>query len=184
MVGFVLKRLALAAVILAVLSLLSFVFFASNTDPLQHHPVLPQYWSWLTGLWGGRSTRSLLADQTLWPTMLRALAHTSVLLATALVLVVVGSVGLGVTAARRPGSAVDLLLRGASYVAWGVPAFLLALILQLVMQNVSGSKGLGLFVAQDVAERHGGELRIRAGAPDGTRVTLLLPWEIRDDGRD
>src|SRR5438552_15157378 len=93
------------------------------------------------GIWSGRSTRSLLANYPLWPAMLHALAHTSVLLAAALLVVVLGSVALAVVAARRPGSPVDLLLRAASYLAWGIPAFLLALVVQLVLSDVGSSRG-------------------------------------------
>jgi ABC-type dipeptide/oligopeptide/nickel transport system permease component len=144
-IRFVVKRLALAVLVLFVSSLASFWFFATNTDPLQGHPVLPEYWAWLKGIWTGRSTHSLLSNFPLWPMMLHALVHTCVLLVAALALVVVGSVALAVVAARRPGSAVDLLLRAASYLAWGIPAFLLALVVQLLAGDFGSAHGVGPF---------------------------------------
>ena len=41
----------------------------------------------------------------------------------------------------------------------------------------SGSKGLGLYISRDIAERHGGEIQIRDVEGGGSRVSLLLPWE-------
>jgi peptide/nickel transport system permease protein len=156
--AFVLRRLVLAAVVLAALSFVSFAFFASQTVPLKGHPLLPAYWTWLTGLWGGRSFHSLTftvpvegsvplrgTPAPLLPGLLSALGHTAVLLTGALLLVVVFSVVLGVAAARRPGSALDVFLRAGSYLAWAVPAFLLALLIQLGVNSVGGIHGLGPF---------------------------------------
>ncbi|HVP37943.1 MAG TPA: ATP-binding protein [Candidatus Saccharimonadales bacterium] len=47
-----------------------------------------------------------------------------------------------------------------------------------------GAKGLGLYIAHDIAARHGGELRLADEAGGGTRATLYLPWEIGDDDGD
>jgi peptide/nickel transport system permease protein len=152
--GFVVKRVVLAVVVLAALSFVSFVFFASQTAPLKGHPVLPAYWTWVEGLWSGRSFHSLTffsgvggrgGPAPLWPGLLPAMEHTAMLLGGALLLVVVFSVGLAVVAARRAGSPLDVLLRASFYLAWGVPAFLLALLIQFAVNAVGGSHGAGPF---------------------------------------
>ena len=38
-----------------------------------------------------------------------------------------------------------------------------------------GGTGLGLFIARQVVEAHGGELRIRSRIGEGTRMTLAFP---------
>mgnify|MGYP001828820091 FL=1 len=35
--------------------------------------------------------------------------------------------------------------------------------------------GLGLVIAKQVVERHGGRITVAAGEPDGTRVSMVLP---------
>ena len=58
------------------------------------------------------------------------------LLAFAFVLVVVFALLVGTLCAVREGSAADVVLRALSYASWGVPAFLLALIMQKVLAIV------------------------------------------------
>jgi peptide/nickel transport system permease protein len=60
----------------------------------------------------------------------QSLGHTAALLALTAVLVIVLSLLIGVVAASWVGSPLDLVLRGFTYVAWAVPPFLLALVLQ------------------------------------------------------
>lgn len=139
------KRLVLLVAILAILSFVSFYFFAIESPPLRGHPPLHEYWKWLRGFGTGDSFRSLLTHESLWSTVLPALGHTSVLLATALLLVVALSLVISVAAALRRGSPLDLLLRGLSYLGWAVPAFLLALLVQLAVVVVGGHRGLGPF---------------------------------------
>jgi peptide/nickel transport system permease protein len=78
-------------------------------------------------------------------TVLDAFGHTAALLATALLLVLFFSVALALAAARKRGSALDVLLRSVSYLAWAVPAFLLALLVQKLLDAVGGAHGLGPF---------------------------------------
>ena len=140
MVGFVVKRVALGGVVLAALSVASFCFFASRTDPFRTHPLLPQYWTWLKGVGTGRSLHPLPGQS-----IADALGHTAALLLGTLVVVVLLSVATASAAARWRGSAADLLLRALSYVAWGLPAFLLAFLIQEGVSIASTSRGLGPF---------------------------------------
>ena len=137
MIWFLVRRVVVGFVVLAGLSVASFFFFASRTDPYQGHPLLPQYWRWLKGMWGGSSLHALGSAVPLERTLM--------LLGYAFVLVVVIAIGLAVTAAVLRGSVIDLLLRSFSYLAWGVPSFLVALLIQQLLDLNGSGHGLGPF---------------------------------------
>jgi peptide/nickel transport system permease protein len=151
---FLIRRLGLAVVVVFVFASATFFFLASRTHPLSGHPLLPAYWRWLTGLFTGRSYHSLVFKErtglrftpdSLWPHVLPALGRTAAFLAITLVMVVVFAVAIGVIAARWRGSVVDGVLRLATYLAWAVPAFLLALVVQQVASSIGNAHGLGPF---------------------------------------
>ena len=148
MLAFLVRRVGVAAVVLALFSFVSFVLFARLQRP-PRPPVLEHYWSWLKGVPAGSSFHAVLhaSTHTLAPqaAILTALAHTALLLTGALLLVVAGSVLLAAAAAHWRGGGIDLTLRGTSYLAWAVPAFLLALIVQQVVNAIGGPRGLGPF---------------------------------------
>jgi peptide/nickel transport system permease protein len=147
---FVVRRVVLGVLVLAVLSFASFLFFGWQDPQLQGHSLLDAYRTWAAGLFGGdtmyafRNLVFVRLNQHSTST-LDALGHTAVLLGYALVLVLVLSTVLAVAAATRRGSAFDLLLRGLGYLAWAVPAFLLALLVQLFAFRAGGSRGIGPF---------------------------------------
>lgn len=144
--AFVARRLSLAAVVLAAFSFASFWFFASKDPVLKGHSALSEYGTWVRGLGSGRSYRALLQPtRSLWTIDAPALGHTAALLAGTFVVVVALSLAVGVAAARWRGSAVDLLVRTVSYVAWAVPAFLLALAVQEAVGALGGGDGIGPF---------------------------------------
>jgi peptide/nickel transport system permease protein len=161
-IAFLLRRLLLGVVVLAVLSCASFCFFAwqsppgfvpgARPDPNVPHPaLLSQYWDWVRGLWGGTSWAAMTQPAyyrnftVAGPSILGALGHTLVLLAFTLTLVVVFAGAIGLVAAARRGSGLDLGLRVLSYLAWAVPAFLLALLVQSLANRIGGSRGVGPF---------------------------------------
>jgi ABC-type dipeptide/oligopeptide/nickel transport system permease component len=151
--GLVVKRIGLALVVLLALTCGSFCFFAW-LGGLGHSPgpsLLTLYWHWLTGLFGG-STFHVFSQPTFTRnftlqnvTMVQAFGHTVVLLVYAIVLVVVMSVALALLAASRRGSGLDVGARALAYVGWAIPGFLLALLVQLVVNAVGGPRGLGPF---------------------------------------
>lgn len=144
MLRFLVRRLVLGLVALLVASSVSFCFFASEYLPLRSTPLLHAYWTWLRGVPSGHSLSHGLFGPML-PVVLPAAGHTLALLGTTLVLVVVLAVGLGCLAAASRGSTLDLVLRTVSYVAWGVPAFLLGLALQQTLTKAGGGQRLGWF---------------------------------------
>ncbi|MGH2933152.1 MAG: ABC transporter permease subunit [Gaiellaceae bacterium] len=151
MIGSLLRRLVLALSVIVALSCTSFCFFTwENQRSLGLGTLVGDWWVWVRGLWGGPSlhlfevpipTRNFTAGTS----MFDAVGHTAVLLGLALLLTVLGSVGLALVAAARRGSALDFVLRVLSYAAWAVPAFLLALLVQLLAGTLGGDRGIGPF---------------------------------------
>ena len=141
------RRLVLMLLVLAVATFLSFVFFWQHDLPLKGQPVLPAYSHWLKGLFTGSSYRSmLLPNASLWQTQFRpAIGHTAALLLVATAFVVPASLLFAWVAARRRDGVVDLALRGTSYVAWAIPAFLLALLIAFAAAKLGNGNGLGPF---------------------------------------
>jgi peptide/nickel transport system permease protein len=150
MVRFLVRRLALGAVVMALLSFLSWLVFATALNPLwvfwadpkapealaaakrahMHDPVLLRYWLWLKGLFGGHGLgRTVVSNTPVWPVVEPALVRSLELVAASLVLVVLLSMLVGTVSAERRGSPLDVGLRTFSYAAWAMPAFLLALLL-------------------------------------------------------
>jgi len=157
MIGYALKRLALAVSLVWAVSFVAFVAFGLSFNPFYslnlcggsckaqrdalaaefhlHDPILDRYWLWFTGLfhhgfgnaaivsYGGNTVRAI--DPPLW----RAAGITAQLMATSLVLTVLASVLLGVVAARRPGSGIDVVLRLLAYLTWSMPTFLTGVLL-------------------------------------------------------
>ena len=125
------RRVALAIGVLATVSYLSFVFFSTKfgvgATPFVSGPAQAssKWWHWLGQLVRGNLS-SLGSDE---PYTWRAFGHTAALLGLTGVLVLTLALALGIIAATRPGTAIDLTLRTLSYIAWGVPAFVLATLL-------------------------------------------------------
>jgi peptide/nickel transport system permease protein len=132
------------AVVLAASTFLSFVFFWTHEIALKEQPVLPAYWHWVRGLFTGTSYTGLFRGP-LWPAFAPAIGHTAALLVLTFLFVIPLTIGVAALAALRRNGPVDVLLRGVSYVAWAIPAFLLALVLALAAVSVGNQHGLGPF---------------------------------------
>jgi peptide/nickel transport system permease protein len=125
------RRLVLGTAVVFVVSFASFVFFTTKfgvgavTFAPGPRQATVKWWHYIGQLLHGNLS-SLGEDESLtW----RALGHTGALLGLTGLLVVVFALALGILAATQAGSALDLGLRTLSYVAWGIPAFVLALVL-------------------------------------------------------
>jgi ABC-type dipeptide/oligopeptide/nickel transport system permease component len=132
---FLLRRLVFSVAVLLLVSLGACWFFVRHF----YQPgsfIQADWWTvytnWLHGLVDGSFGSSYLG-QPLWNAYGHALMHTAILLLLAFGLVTVMSIAIGTISAVRAGSFLDLALRVLSYAAWGLPAFLLALILQRVL---------------------------------------------------
>jgi peptide/nickel transport system permease protein len=159
MLVYVVRRLLLAALVFVAISFLAFVLLAAPLDPLwqqfgpyhgperiaaEHKfdlddPAVERYWLWLKGTVTGTPdvTHTVVKHYVIWPRVWTALGHTALLVGLAAVLIVVFSLLIGSIAARRPGSALDVTLRTGSYVTWSIPAFVLAVLLQLLISRLA-----------------------------------------------
>ncbi len=150
------RRLLLGAVVIVAVSYGSFVLFATQFGSPTTGPSTPLagsfgkasslYWLWLQDVPGGGSVRSA-AHATFGADLWTALAHTLALVGAASLIVLTASLVIGTLAAARAGTRLDFGLRSASYLAWAVPAFLLALILQAVFRWLS-ERGFEPFALQ------------------------------------
>ena len=160
MLSYVLRRLGLGAIVLVAVSFLTWLVFATALNPLWqffqtphapeveairarahlHDPVVWRYWLWLKGIFTGQGLgRTVVADQPVWPQVEHSFFLTLELITVATIIIVAGSLVVGVVAARRRGSPADVGLRGFSYISWAVPAFLLAILLQHAFVAMSDS---------------------------------------------
>ncbi|MGH3009135.1 MAG: ABC transporter permease [Gaiellaceae bacterium] len=146
MIGYALRRLALAVSLVWGASFAAFIAFALTIDPLwslrmcgspcaaqvkhltaAYHldkPLLDRYWIWLSSLvrHGFRDISGVPISSGL----LESAKVTAELMASALAVTVVFAVVVGVASARRPGRPPDVVLRVLAYVAWSLPSFLVA----------------------------------------------------------
>jgi peptide/nickel transport system permease protein len=163
---YVLRRLAIAALVLVGVSFVSFTVFAAPLDPTwkfgpgfdpdrealkeQFHlnePAVEQWWLWAKGTLTGdfEATRTVCFGSggsgchhvEIWPRVWPALAHTALLAGLSVILIVVLSLLIGTIAARAPGSRLDVFLRTGSYITWAIPTFVLAVLLQLLMRHLA-----------------------------------------------
>jgi peptide/nickel transport system permease protein len=162
---YVVRRLLLAALVFVVASFVGFVVLAAPLDPLwkiggsslnpeladQFHlrePAVEQYWHWVKGTITGTPDRShtVCAGRVggcrqpgleVWPRVWPTLGHTALLAGLSVVVVTILSLLIGTIAARWPGSVLDVVLRTGSYIAWSIPAFVLAVVLQLSLRELA-----------------------------------------------
>jgi peptide/nickel transport system permease protein len=147
---YLVRRLGLGVLTLALVSFLSWVIFATALNPTWQFfqtphapevlamrarahvddPVLVRYWYWLRDLFTGKGLgHTVVTNQAVWPAVAHAFVVSIELVAYSLVLVAAGSILVGTVAARYRGGAIDVGLRAFSYVAWAIPAFLVALLI-------------------------------------------------------
>jgi peptide/nickel transport system permease protein len=162
---YVLRRLLLATFVFVAVSFLAFVLLAAPLDPLwklgpgysplreqlreQYHlndPAVEQYLHWAKGTLTGTPevTRTVCGGRfvtchhvRIWPQIWPALGHTALLAGLSIAVVTFFSLLIGTIAATRPGSVIDVVLRTGSYVAWAFPAFVLAVLLQLLLEQLA-----------------------------------------------
>ena len=147
MAGFLLRRLVFGLVATFAALSLTFLYFASKFFPLRGTPTGHAYWVWLQGIPTGRSLTQGLVYPHLLSLVGSAFGRTMLLLALTLVIVILISVPVGCISAARRGSALDFSLRLGTYVAWAVPGFVVAIVLQDGFGRIPLGWGLGWFPA-------------------------------------
>jgi peptide/nickel transport system permease protein len=145
MAGFLLRRLVFGLVAVFAALSLCFYYFASKFFPLRGTSTAHAYWVWVQGIPTGRSLTHGVIYPHLLPMVGAAFGRTMLLLAVTLVIVVAISVPVGCICAATRGSSLDFLLRTGTYVAWAVPGFVVAIVLQDGFGRVPGGWGLGWF---------------------------------------
>lgn len=145
MAGFFLRRLIFGLAATFVALSLTFFYFASKFFPLRGTSTWHAYWAWLRGIPTGRSLTQGIVYPHLLSLVGSAFGRTMLLLALTLVIVIVISVPVGCISAARRGSALDFSLRFGTYVAWAVPGFVVAIVLQDGFGRIPFSWGLGWF---------------------------------------
>lgn len=147
MIGYVLRRLALAVSLVWGVSVAGFIAFALTFDPLwqlrtcgtppcqaqiahltvKYHlnkPVLERYWFWISDL--ARHGFRGIGGAPVTSQLLHSTEVTAELMAAALAVTALFAVIVGVASARRPGRPLDVVLRTLAYVSWSLPSFLVA----------------------------------------------------------
>jgi len=163
---FALRRIGLGFVVLVLVSFVTWLIFAEALNPLWsffaaphspqvleitkrarlHDPVVVRYLRWLVGIFTGHGLgREVVTNEPVWPQVRAAFATTLELITYAMVFIVAGSLVVGIVSARRKGKPADVGLRTFSYLAWSVPAFLLALLLQRAFIAVDNAWGFAPF---------------------------------------
>jgi peptide/nickel transport system permease protein len=98
-----------------------------------HQQFLAQYLTWLGHVLGGNLGRSLRLNQSVAALLAASLPRTLVLTGLSTLLALLIAVPVGLVQAVRRNSAVDYLLRGLTYLLYGVPPFVLGLLLILYL---------------------------------------------------
>ena len=178
MAAYLLRRALFAVALLFAVTYVSFWALAGHLNPL--YPLLFQqprpeaqikaltavahldqsiparYVFWVKSIFTGEGgSRTILTQQPIWSPVLHAFVHTIELAAGALILAVAVAVLLGVLASARAGRGSDRLLRGAGYVAWSIPAFVVALVLQAAGARLFNRTGFHVFVPFGPPTGHG-----------------------------
>ena len=102
---------------------------ALNKELGLDHPLVQQYWQWLTGALRGNLGQSLQTQQPVAHMVAQSFPVSAELVVLALLFTVVFALPVGVVAAQRAGTRLDRGLSNASGLGLAVPDFFLAVIL-------------------------------------------------------
>lgn len=108
-------------------------------------PIHVQYWLWLSSIPGDGFGTYLLNRNPIWPDLRRVLGNTLQLVIAAEAIAFVCAVTLGTVAARRQYGPFDYATTALSYIAYALPSFALALILQVTVVQIFLGTGVRLF---------------------------------------
>jgi peptide/nickel transport system permease protein len=119
-------------------------------------PLIERYLGWAHAALSGDLGYSRLFSAPVTATLLPRLGNSLVLLGSSFVIALLISLGLGIAAARRPGSRLDAAINLVAFAGVSVPTFWLALILILVF-----AEGLGWLPAGGTTGSGNGDLADR-----------------------
>ncbi len=128
-------------------------------------PLLIQYVGWIADFARGDWGTSLAQNRPVTRVLLDALPHTLLLSAASLMLTYVGGIIVGLIQAVKHRSRIDTAITTVSLVAYGMPAFWLALILVLVFTYTAARNGWPQW------------LQFPAMGVAGLNADFLSPWQ-------
>jgi peptide/nickel transport system permease protein len=151
MSAYIMRRIISGIVILAVASFLMFILVTLSGDPLSqlkqnphispatiaaaraqlhlNEPILPRYWTWLTGFLHGNFGIST-TGQPVGPQLWSRIGVTLTLVLPAIIFSVVVAVLVGVLSAVKQYSIIDHISTGLAYLFYSTPVFVVAILLK------------------------------------------------------
>jgi peptide/nickel transport system permease protein len=157
-VTYIIRRLLYSVVVLAVVSFVIFVGVSEVGDPLANlkmHPEISQvtlhhiehekhldrnvvvrYGYWVDDVFTNKFGSYLVGERPIWPDLRRVLPHTLQLVIGSELLAVIVGIGIGIYSAIRQYSPFDYAATAFSFLAYAVPVFWLALLLQIAFTNI------------------------------------------------
>jgi ABC-type dipeptide/oligopeptide/nickel transport system permease component len=138
-------------------------------------PILSRYWRWVKSFadegFGSPVSTSVHDNRVvtegvepIWPGLSHAVWISAQFIAFGLLLVVLGSVALGVFSARRQGSVSDGFVRFLTYVSWSIPTFLIAFFMRKWI--LEGQTVSSFVYGPNQADTHGAKVFL-IGPPTG-----------------
>ena len=167
MLTYVIRRLLYGAFVLVVASFVIFTLVSVAGDPLAYLRMQPgvsqttidnitqrnhldenvvvRYGHWVKDALTNEFGNTLIANRPILPDLLRAMGHTIQLVLVAQVLILVFGVAIGVVSALRQYSVFDHTATTFSFLGFAMPAFWLALMLQVLATKAYVSTGHHVF---------------------------------------
>ena len=99
-------------------------------------PIPVRYWYWLKNVTTSKLGTSLNTNQAIWPDLKRVMSHTLQLVIIAETLALLIGIGVGIYSALRQYSVFDHAATSATFLAFAMPTFWLALLLQILFVDI------------------------------------------------
>jgi peptide/nickel transport system permease protein len=158
MLTYVLRRLIYSIPVLVAASFLIFAFVTTTADPLSElrmvrnvnenaialitkekhldEPVIVRYGYWVRDAFTNKFGTTIFGDRPIWNDLKRVIPNTLQLAGSAEIIALLAAIAIGVYSAIRQYSIFDYLATSFSFLAFAVPAFWVALMLQVVFTNI------------------------------------------------
>jgi peptide/nickel transport system permease protein len=158
MLTYIIRRVLYSIPVLIVSTFLSFAFISLAGDPRQNLLANPKlshesydrlahtyhldvsipvrYWYWLEDVFTHKLGNSLLTSQPIWPDLTRVMGHTIQVIFLAEIIALVLGIAVGIYSAIRQYSTFDYVFTSVSFLGYAMPAFWVALLLQILFVDI------------------------------------------------
>jgi peptide/nickel transport system permease protein len=155
---YVVRRLLYSIPVLVISTFLSFTFISLAGDPranllanpnysaqtysmLEHkyhldRPIPVRYWYWVEDVFEHKLGTSLRTSQPIWPDITRTFGHTGQIIMFSETIALLLGIGVGIYSAIRQYSFFDHFFTSFSFLSFAMPAFWLALLLQITFVDI------------------------------------------------